>query len=291
MQKILYAILIIVLVIVVSLLISITAINLYYFVAIIKGEAAPEKDIVDYVTIMLTCIALCFSISIIIPYFLSNQIIKREIEKTVNDIFDRDYKVTLNETINSLERGDADHSRMTAIFLQKHQMYLWSIGWICRSILRYLKCDKIPQQKMYADIIRMCVPILIENINKLILDINPSEDTDIEKIVVKRFNNENFETKNNLTLRTLTDVIDYRISISQKINRIKIIENADQKEIVDLFVSLILSVISEKEIYKCAEMSWFSKDIFMNQIQPYRSTALSCNEIYKKLSYIATLKL
>ena len=62
---------------------------------------------------------ICFSISVVIPYFLSNQIIKKEIEKTVNDIFNSDYKIELNNAINALERGDADHSRMTALFLQK----------------------------------------------------------------------------------------------------------------------------------------------------------------------------
>lgn len=283
MRKILYTILIVALIIVIGLLLSIIAMNLYYFSTIInKTPIIIDRSLVDYVTIMLACVALCFSISVVIPYFLSNQIIKKEIEKTVNDIFNSDYKIELNNAINALERGDADHSRMTALFLQKHEMYIWSIGWICRSILRYLKCDDIPKQKMYNNIVKMCIPILIDNISMLVKNVQANKSGGLTETIIRRFNIENSEDKNSLIIRTLTDIIDYRLMSSKYSGKFKALENSEQKHIINLFITLVLTTIPEKELAKCGDISWFGTEAFSENILLYKST-LSNEDVFRKL--------
>lgn len=53
----------------------------------------------------------------------------------------------------------------------------------------------------------MCIPILIDNINMLVKNVQANKSGGLTETIIRRFNIENSEDKNSLILRTLTDII------------------------------------------------------------------------------------
>ena len=63
---------------------------------------------------------------------------------------------------------------------------------------------------------------------------------------------------------------------------IKALENSEQKHIINLFITLVLTTIPEKELAKCGDISWFGTEAFSENILLYKST-LSNEDVFRKL--------
>ena len=95
------------------------------------------------ISIILTLITLCVTLSIVIPYVEGKTMTESKIREVAKEYYadafesiERFYRVTLDDSMWE----DAHTARMTAYFLQKgsEEEKVWSIGWASKSILRYL---------------------------------------------------------------------------------------------------------------------------------------------------------
>lgn len=266
------------------LLLPVTS-NISYIMLVREGNEAAKsvtKDFsMDYLTILLAAFGVCFALAGVIPYIISHFITKKEIDESVSKLFEGQYKSDLKKTLGSLKKADADHSRMNAFFLYSLEKPIWSIGWMGRSMISYLRCeqDYSNSQGLYDNIIEGCIRLIIcdiklfsEKINK-IKTLYPAVDfTEVLQIV---YNDDNCEDKNRVLKRTVADLIDYRIQNNNANKRFIIHEKNEEYNIISSFLRLSIKYLnlSDKEIKKLQEKSWHAEeDLFCQEYEKYLDT-------------------
>lgn len=102
---------------------------------------------VNFVTIILTLLTICLTLSVVIPYIVGEAITKAKIRETaqelyMSDMMDQNGKYATS--IRKLELSEAHSCRMIAYLLQKvtpENPYdaIWSAGWAAKALTRYLR--------------------------------------------------------------------------------------------------------------------------------------------------------
>ncbi|MFI3264760.1 MAG: hypothetical protein SNG38_06160 [Rikenellaceae bacterium] len=271
-------ILIIIIVTLAAIFLSVIYIDVNYYLVINSGKNICHGNsdmMANYILIMLACITLTFAVSALVPYFISKNSIKNEMD----NLFKEEYKIGLNNSINSLDETDAHHSRMMSVLLTYNEKYIWSIGWMCRAIIRYSRINK-PQQtttyNKYKNISKICIPLIVDNIiavkneiNIAITNIDISKETEkFKEILTVQFNSDNTESDNTLIIRSLKDLIDCRIASSDSFT---LIETQSQTAIINAFITLVVAYLTEDEIAECERLSKYKSDKrFNKEISKYR---------------------
>lgn len=259
--------------------------NISYLILVREGNEAAKsvtKDFsMDYLTILLAAFGVCFALAGVIPYIISHFITKKEIDESVSKLFEGQYKSDLKKTLGSLKKADADHSRMNAFFLYSLGKPIWSIGWMGRSMISYLRCeqDYSNSQGLYNNIIEGCIQIVICDIKLFSEKINNVKTLhptiNFKEVLQIVYNDDNFEDINRVLKRTVADLVDYRIENNNANKRFIIHEKNEEYNIISLFLRLSIKYLnlSDQEIKKLQEKSWHAEDdLFCQEYEKYLDT-------------------
>ena len=259
--------------------------NISYLILVREGNEAAKsvtKDFsIDYLTILLAAFGVCFALAGVIPYIISHFITKKEIDESVSKLFEGQYKSDLKKTLGSLKKADADHSRMNAYFLYSLEKPIWSIGWMGRSMISYLRCeqDYSNSQGLYNNIIEGCIQLIVYDIKLFSEKINNVKTLhpaiNFKEVLQIVYNDDNCEDSNRVLKRTVADLVDYRIENNNANKRFIIHEKNEEYNIISLFLRLSIKYLnlSEKEIKKLQEKSWHAEeDLFCQEYEKYLDT-------------------
>lgn len=145
---------------------------------IVEEKVVHQNAIADssptIISIILTLITLCVTLSIVIPYIQGKTMTEGTIRGVASEFYrdafaaiERNHQAVVEDSIWE----DAHHSRMIAYLLLKSKDVndkLWSIGWASKSLLRYLKLtqwypDRYSNNAFHVnDFIKKCVDYLNE---------------------------------------------------------------------------------------------------------------------------------
>ena len=238
----------------------------------------------EYISIMLGCITISISLSTAFPYFITRLITAKKVEEIIEDrvlntknniltesiekIFDEKFP---EEKTDRLMRWDGDYARMTSFFLFTHEKYMWAIGWACRGLSRYHKCN---EKSISADIYREFEKQCIDNITACIshyIAFNEKFFSDIDidtNQLEKIFTTGNKDDDNyKIARRTLTSLIDYRL-IRSKFNDEagnkhfiynRFPETKEQTMLIDIFIAILAWSIP-KQILDSESKRYYFKD-------------------------------
>ena len=119
---------------------------------IVKEKVVHQDAIADnsptIISIILTLITLCVTLSIVIPYVQGKTMTEGKIREVASEYYrdafaaiERNHQAVMEDSIWE----DAHHARMIAYLLLKSNDVndkVWSIGWASKSLLRYLKLTR-----------------------------------------------------------------------------------------------------------------------------------------------------
>lgn len=145
---------------------------------IVKEKVVHQNAIADnsptIISIILTLITLCVTLSIVIPYVQGKTMTEGKIREVASEYYrdafaaiERNHQAVMEDSIWE----DAHHARMIAYLLLKSNDVndkVWSIGWASKSLLRYLKLtrkfpDRYGDNKYHVDdFIKKCIDYLKE---------------------------------------------------------------------------------------------------------------------------------
>lgn len=145
---------------------------------IVKEKVVHQGAIADnsptIISIILTLITLCVTLSIVIPYVQGKTMTEGKIREVASEYYrdafaaiERNHQAVMEDSIWE----DAHHARMIAYLLLKSNDVndkVWSIGWASKSLLRYLKLtrkfpDRYGDNKYHVDdFIKKCIDYLKE---------------------------------------------------------------------------------------------------------------------------------
>lgn len=145
---------------------------------IVKEKVVHQDAIADnsptIISIILTLITLCVTLSIVIPYVQGKTMTEGKIREVASEYYrdafaaiERNHQAVMEDSIWE----DAHHARMIAYLLLKSNDVndkVWSIGWASKSLLRYLKLtrkfpDRYGDNKYHVDdFIKKCIDYLKE---------------------------------------------------------------------------------------------------------------------------------
>lgn len=105
----------------------------------------------------LTTLTISFTLASIIPFIIGRTIAKNEIDKIIENKFDKRFETitaTYKTSINSLRRSNAHYRRIAAELLNNStgtNDKEWAIGWAAEAIISYILIyDTYPKGKEYA---------------------------------------------------------------------------------------------------------------------------------------------
>lgn len=147
-------------------------------VPIVEGKVVHQNAIADnsptIISIILTLITLCVTLSIVIPYIQGKTMTEGKIREVASEYYrdafaaiERNHQAVMEDSIWE----DAHHARMIAYLLLKSNDVndkVWSIGWASKSLLRYLKLtrkfpDRYGDNNYHVnDFIKKCIDYLKE---------------------------------------------------------------------------------------------------------------------------------
>lgn len=207
----------------------------------------------DYLTIILTLITLCATLSAVIPYIVGKSVTENQVRETVEKCLDSQTKENdrrQRETIEQLESAEAHLSRMISYQLlydvkdtytqSKSDNFdarvhpFWALGWASKSMIRYIKVPPKFHNQKFVDY----------TIQYMLLAGNMISEI---KITDKIKKDESLDFKGK-TIRAFVDLFDalgyyYSYSYNDKLN-LKV-TNDDQAELNKLLRQLY-KIIKEK---------------------------------------------
>lgn len=195
-----YAVIFLIALAAVALIAIIIYVLLPYFCKDIDIKVLPEATVNSLV---LSCITLSITFSIIVPWMMSKSQIHSVVEESVKKYYDKDFKQTIQKTHNTLFKAYANDSRMIAYFLTKHDKPVWALGWVCKSSISYDNIQEANQRKTYAALSVSNVFVLIE----CILGIFKKMANGMSFIEV--INEDNDEKMNEVAIRTTRDLVKF----------------------------------------------------------------------------------
>ena len=202
----------------------------------------------SFVSILLAIITLCITLSVIIPYILSEAAMRnaikaerRVVEKQYDQLIEDKFNEALNETkfnLKELNRAESHLSRMIGYLLryknnttnspERVKEIGWSIGWTAKSMIRYIKAsddNSFHAQKFFDDC-QMCICSTKSIIKNLEIDSDPTK-RDLMRVEDK-------------ALRAFIDLFDVFQFLKYRPSRLKLTK---EKELLDL-LKLLYSKLS-----------------------------------------------
>lgn len=245
----------------------------------------------DYISMILTSFSICFALAAIIPYIMSRFIIKADINESVERLYKDQYKIELLATIGSLEKADADQSRMNAFMLFSLGKPIWAVGWMARSMNRYMRCENdqfSQQQGLYNQITGSCIPVIIGCLRlftqKVKQELPDDSAKELEKAIRRICNEDNHENENCVAMRALSDLVDYRIKSKQGNHKLfPVTENPDEQDAITSFIQLLIKLLnlSKSELNGLKAKTWY-KESFQEEYQSYQLPD-ECDRDFKEL--------
>lgn len=174
-----------------------------YSISIFKhGSTIKLDDCAGQIFALFTAlIALSLTISIAIPVFIS----RRQINDTINEYLDGEYRENIEYKVDEISTVDAHLARMVAFFLVEHKYYYWAIGWGFHALKSYqsLKDD---HHQIYTEFHEMVIcKIICESIR------HKNEDITVSETSV--FGNKDLQR---IKLRAIKDFVDFEYQIYEK---------------------------------------------------------------------------
>ena len=163
-------------------------------------EAIPDASVNGLV---LSCITLSITFSVIVPWMMSKSQIHSVVEDSVKKYYDKDFKQTIQKTHDTLFRAYANDSRMIAYFLTKHNKPVWALGWVCKSSISYDNIQGENQHKTYTALSVSNVFVLIECVLGLYAKLSNGVP------FVDAINEDNDEKLNEVAIRTTRDLVKF----------------------------------------------------------------------------------
>lgn len=199
----------------------------------------------------------------------------------------------IDDANGNLRKSDADHSRMMGHLLRDINP-IWSVGWGCRAMSRYIKFNrdygKSFNINIYENILKECIPSVLSSIiifYKKLKDsksITKTAEVTRDKIIEHLTITYDFAKNEEIHNRAFTDIIDYRIHRSESglFGKLYLKETKEQEEIINLFLELLHTVINYD---RCSQISKFGKNASSEKFEKESSTFISgreCIVIYKE---------
>ena len=118
--------------------ISLVSIIIYVMIPIFdKDYGAKALSDASVNGLILSCVTLSITLSIVVPWMMSKAQINAVAEEAVKKYYNKDFSQTIQKTHDSLFKAYANDSRMIAYFLCQHNKPVWALGWVCKSSTTY----------------------------------------------------------------------------------------------------------------------------------------------------------
>lgn len=189
--------------------ISLASIILYVMIPIIDKDY--EAKVISDASVnglILSCVTLSVTLSIVVPWMMSKAQINAVAEETVKKYYDKDFSQTIQKTHDSLFKAYANDSRMIAYFLCQHNKPVWALGWVCKSSTTYDRIHGTNQRKTYSALAISNVYVLIDCILQIYHQINNSTST-----LEQTLSHDNDERKYEVAIRTTRDLVKFCATI------------------------------------------------------------------------------
>ncbi len=187
-------------------------------------------------SVLLSFLTLSFAIAIATPYFISNNVINRKIDKYMRNEFKED----LHYSVENTDKLDAHLSRMIAFNLLENGYYYWAIGWAYRALKRYSslseECNKIYNE--------FNLFIFKNIIQKALSEVSEKKDKSIEKFYDPKklvYEQESFR----IHLRAVKDYIDFKFEVHVSDNKNKDKETDNILQEIDAKMNIVIRELYE----------------------------------------------
>ena len=187
--------------------ISLVSIIIYVMIPIFdKDYGAKALSDASVNGLILSCVTLSITLSIVVPWMMSKAQINAVAEEAVKKYYNKDFSQTIQKTHDSLFKAYANDSRMIAYFLCQHNKPVWALGWVCKSSTTYDRIHGANQRKTYSALAISNVYVLIDCI---LQTYHQSKNSTLEQTL----SNDNDERKYEVAIRTTRDLVKFCATI------------------------------------------------------------------------------
>lgn len=231
-----------------------------------KGMEFDKMDSHTFIALMTSIVAVCASF--VVGFQIYNSIEHKEAVRKINELRNNE-SVLFDQLLKSngeLLKADANSSRMIGFLLNINGKPIWAIGWICRAIIRYKKCDKsnVDFSFSYGQIKKYCFPMIHECINSFIIKVDKATKKSgktVDRILLTDiFNSDNDEKNDNVISRAFKDLID------------SVILTEKEDALIESFLKLTYRYLDREKLEEALLSSKCSKSLLKGKMSSYEGS-------------------